>query len=90
LKLSSHEAILVTTQVSDRIGVPRPIRLTVRPEGHSAAIEQIMDATLKLTLLHHGALKPPRLPMLLHGADRLADLRLNGVYVLECDRQFWL
>lgn len=90
LKLSKHEAILVTTQVVEKIGVPRPIRLTVRPEGHQVPIEQILDATLKLTLLHHGALKPPRLPMLLHGADRLADLRLNGVYVPECDRQFWL
>ncbi len=90
LKLSSQEAILVTTQVSARIGVPRPIRLTIRPEGHQVPIEQILDATLKMTLLHHGALKPPRLPMLLHGADRLADLRLNGVYVPECDRQFWL
>ncbi len=46
----NDEAILVTTQVSDRIGVPRPIRLTVRPEGYAAPIEQIMDATLKLTL----------------------------------------
>jgi hypothetical protein len=89
LKLSSYEAILVTTQVSEKIGVPRPIRLTVRAEGHPASIEQIMDVTLKLTLLHQGALKPPRLPMLLHGADRLADLRLNGVYISECDRQFW-
>lgn len=90
LKLSKHEAILVTTQVVEKIGVPRPIRLKVRPEGHQVPIEQILDATMKLTLLHHGALKPPRLPMLLHGADRLADLRLNGVYVPECDRQFWL
>ncbi len=90
LKLSKHEAILVTTQVIEKIGVPRPLRLTVRPEGYQVQIEQILDATLKLTLLHHGALKPPRLPMLLHGADRLADLRLNGVYVPECDRQFWL
>jgi hypothetical protein len=90
LKLSSNEAILVTTQVADRIGVPRPIRLTVRSEGHSVPIEQIMEATLKLTLLHHGALKPPRLPMPLHGADRLADLWLNEVYVPECARQFWL
>ena len=49
-----------------------------------------IDATLKMTLLHHGALKPPRLPMLLHGADRLADLRLNGICVPECNRQFWL
>ncbi|MBD2121023.1 hypothetical protein [Trichocoleus sp. FACHB-262] len=64
LKLSSHEAILVTTQVSDRIGVLYPIRLTVRSEGHPASVEQIMDAILKLTLLHHGALKPPRLPMI--------------------------
>ncbi len=90
LRLSKHEAVLVTTQVIERIGVPRPIRLTVRPEGYQVQIEQILDATLKLTLLHHGALRPPRLPMLLHGADRLADLRLNGVYVPECDRQFWL
>ncbi len=90
LKLSQNEAILVTTQVVERIGVPRPIRLTIRPEGHQVSMEQVLEATLKLTLLHHGALKPPRLPMLLHGADRLADLRLNGVYVPECDRQFWL
>jgi hypothetical protein len=90
LKISSREAILVTTQVGEKIGVPRPIRLTIRAEGEPASIEQIMDATLKLTLLHHGALKPPRLPILLHGADRLADLRLHGVYVPECDRQFWL
>jgi argonaute-like protein implicated in RNA metabolism and viral defense len=90
LKLSRNEAILVTTQVIERIGVPRPLRLTVHPEGHPVPIEQILDATLKMTLLHHGALKPPRLPILLHGADRLAGLRLNGVYVPECDRQFWL
>lgn len=90
LKLSKNEAILVTTQVGEKIGVPRPIRLTVRPEGLQVPIEQMLDATLKFTLLHHGALKPPRLPMLLHGADRLADLRLNGVYIPECDRQFWL
>jgi hypothetical protein len=49
-----------------------------------------MDATLKLTLLHHNALKPRRLSMLLHGAEQLAELRLNGVYGTECDRRFWL
>jgi Piwi domain len=90
LKLSKNEAVLVTTQITEKIGVPRPIRLTIHPEGHQVPIEQILDATLKMTLLHHGALKPPRLPMLLHGADRLAGLRLNGVYVSDCDRQFWL
>lgn len=90
LRLSEREAILVTTQVDPKIGLARPLRLTIHPEGHPAAVDQVLEATLKLTLLHHGALKPPRLPMLLHGADRLAELRLNGVYVPECDRQFWL
>ena len=55
-------------------------------------MRRAIDATLKLTLLHHGALKTPRLPMPLHGADRMAYLRLNGIYpsFLEGDRQFWL
>ncbi|MUG99376.1 hypothetical protein F7734_46655 [Scytonema sp. UIC 10036] len=47
----------------------------------------------KLTLLHHGALQTPRLPMPLYGSDRMAYLRLKGIYpsnMLEGDRQFWL
>ncbi len=92
LKLSSHDAILVTTKVPPSIGVPRPLRLTVRKEGFPASIESVVDTTLKLTLLHHGALKPPRVPMPIYGADRMAYLKLNGIYpsVLEGDRQFWL
>ncbi|MCA2940643.1 MAG: stem cell self-renewal protein Piwi [Microcystis sp. M113S1] len=92
LKLSSREALVVTTQVDAKVGLARPLRLNVRPEGEQTSIESVIDATLKLTLLHHGALKPPRLPMPLYGADRMADLRLKGIYpsVLEGDRQFWL
>jgi hypothetical protein len=92
LQLSSYEAILVTTKVSSNVGVPKPLRLCLRPEGHIIPLEQVLDATLKLTLLHHGALRPPRLPMPIYGADRVAGLRLQGVYPssLEGDRQFWL
>ena len=92
LKLSPHDAILVTTQVPASIGVPRPIRLTLRKEGYSVSIESVLETTLKLTLLHHGSLKPPRIPMPIYGADRMAGLKLNGIYpsVLEGDRQFWL
>jgi len=92
LKLSPYDAILVTTKVPPSIGVPRPLRLTVRKEGFPASIESVVDTTLKLTLLHHGALKPPRVPMPIYGADRMAYLKLNGIYpsVLEGDRQFWL
>jgi argonaute-like protein implicated in RNA metabolism and viral defense len=92
MRLSSHEAILVTTKVSENVGLARPIRLTVHEQGHPASIESVVETTLKLTLLHHGALKAPRLPMPIYGADRMAGLRLDGIYpsVLEGDQQFWL
>lgn len=93
LRLSSREAVLVTTKVPDSVGLSRPLRLTVHPKGHQASIESVVETTLKLTLLHHGALKEPRLPMPLFGSDRIAYLRLNGIYptsMLMGDRQFWL
>ncbi len=93
LYLSSREALLVTTKVSEKIGLARPIRLTVHEAGEPAPIEQVVETTLKLTLLHHGALKATRLPLPIFGADRVAGLRLKGIYpssALEGDRQFWL
>lgn len=92
LRLSSREAILVTTKVPDKVGLARPIRLTVHEKGHQVSIESVLDTTLKLTLLHHGALKEPRLPMPLYGSDRMAYLRLQGIRpsTLDGDRQFWL
>ena len=92
LKLSSSEAILITTQVCENIGVPRPLRLKVIQDGLSIDIETIINITLKLTLLHHGSLKDPRLPVPLFGADRIAYRRLQGIYPneLEGDIQYWL
>ena len=92
LRISSREAVLVTTKVSENVGLARPLRLTVLEQGHPAAIESVVETTLKLTLLHHGALKTPRLPMPLFGSDRMAKMRLKGIYpsLLEGDRQFWL
>ncbi len=92
LRISSREAVLVTTQVSENVGLARPLRLIVHEQGHPASIESVVETTLKLTLLHHGALKIPRLPMPLFGSDKMAYLRLNGIYpsILEGDRQFWL
>ena len=90
--LSPREAIVVTTQVPPKIGLPRPLRLRVREEGVSVDIRTLVDTTLKLTLLHHGSLKDPRLPIPLFGADRIAYRRLQGIYPgeLEGNKQFWL
>lgn len=92
LRLSSQEAIVVTTQVQENVGVPYPIRLKIRPEGEQVDIESLVDVSLKLTLLHHGALKDPRLPIPLFGSDRIARRKLQGISPIssEGDRQYWL
>lgn len=92
LRLSSKEALLVTTTVPVKVGLARPLRLRIHDESYPTTIEQIVETTLKLTLLHHGALQTPRLPMPLYGADRMAYLKINGIYpsISESDRQFWL
>jgi hypothetical protein len=61
-------------------------------DGEQASLENLIDATLKLTLLHHGSLQDPRLPIPLYGADIIAYRRLQGIYPsrLDGDRQFWL
>jgi hypothetical protein len=97
LRISSSEAVLVTTQVPEKMGLALPLRLTVICGNHSALIsppiEQVVETTLKLTLLHYGALKIPRLPKPVYGSHKIAKLRLRGIYPaskLEGDTEFWL
>ncbi|WP_308796773.1 Piwi domain-containing protein [Tolypothrix sp. FACHB-123] len=96
LRLSAYEVILVTTEVkSEKMGLPYPLRLKVIPDlehEQQVSIESLIEATLKLTLLHHGALKEPRLPVPLYGSDIIAYRRLQGIApgAVEGDRQFWL
>ncbi len=60
--------------------------------GIPVELKMLVDTTLKLTLLHHGSLKDPRLPIPLFGADRIAYRRLQGIYPgeLEGNVQYWL
>jgi hypothetical protein len=53
---------------------------------------KLVEATLKLTLLHHGSLKTPGLPIPIFGADRIAYRVLlgNAPTILDGDRQWWL
>ena len=92
MRLSSCEVILVTTQIKDKVGIPRPIRLKVNELGESIDLQTLVDTTLKLTLLHYGSLKDVRLPVPLYDSDIIAYRRLQGICpgLLEDDRQFWL
>ncbi len=85
--------ILVTTNVTEKIGVPRPLRLRIHEVGTQANLLDLIDATLKLTLLHYGSLKEsPRLPIPLYASDAIAYRRLQGTAPRydDGDRQFWL
>jgi hypothetical protein len=90
--LSEHSSIMVMTGVIERVGLARPLRLQIRPEGKMVPLKNLVDVTSKLTLLHHGSLRTPRLPMPLHGAHKIAALRLKGIAPLQLvdGRQFWL
>ena len=93
LRLSAREIILVTTEFkSENVGLPLPLRLKIHEAGHQVSIEDLAETTLKLTLLHHGSLREPRLPIPLFGSDRIAYRRLRGIYPggLDGNRQFWL
>ena len=92
LKVSNREVILVTTNVPEKIGVPRPLRLRIHEDGEQTSLEKLIETTLKLTLLHYGSLKDPRLPIPLYASDAIAYRRLQGIYPTnsEGDRQFWL
>ncbi len=75
------------------MGLPVPLRLKIVDSGGlKITITDLVNTTLKLTLLHHGSLKAPRLPIPLFGSDRIAYRRLQGIYpgISEGDRQFWL
>ena len=93
LRLSSREVILVTTELkNENMGLPLPLRLKIHEQGQLVSIEDLVDTTLKLTLLHYGSLREPRLPVPLYGSDVMAYRRLQGIYpgALDGDRQFWL
>lgn len=92
LKLSETSGILVTTQVKEKIGLSRPLRLIIRPEGKQASIKDVADIVFKFTLLHYGSLNTTRTPMPIYASDRIGYLRLNGIYPSDMigDKQFWL
>lgn len=92
LKLSSREIILVSSDIPENKGVPRPLRLRVNELGEQVCLQKLYETTLKLTLLHYGSLKETRLPVPLYAADTIAYRRLQGIgsSLREGDRQFWL
>ncbi|MFQ5950864.1 MAG: Piwi domain-containing protein [Candidatus Geothermarchaeales archaeon] len=88
-KLSEKEAFLVSSLPPFKDATPQPLHIRAEPPF---AIEKAIDSVLKLTLLHYGSLRPPRLPVTIHYSDRIAYLALRGIKPkdLEGTIPFWL
>lgn len=88
-RLSDNEAFLVSSLPIHRNSTPRP--LLIRTYG-TLPIEKAVHSVLSMTVLHHGSLLPPRLPVTIHYSDRIGYLALHGVKPrnLEGSIPFWM
>ena len=92
LRHSNREATVVTTSPSPSVGIASPIRITIREEGIVPSFRDVLEATLKLCLLHHGSYKEPKLPVPIHHSDRIGYKALKGLYHTNPEGycQWWL
>jgi len=89
LKLSSGEAIVVSTPPPFRNATAQPLRVRTGP---GFTIEEALHSVMSLTLLHYGSTRQPRLPVTIHYSNKIAGLALNGVKPRELvgSRLYWL
>lgn len=90
LKLSDTEALLVSSEFPAGFkATPQPIRVrTYLP----FTLEHALHSVLSLTLLHYGSLRPPRLPVTTHYADKISSMAVKGLKpeTLDGEIPFWL
>ena len=88
-KLSDTEAFLVSSLPPFADATPQPLR--IRTDA-SLTVEHALHSVLSLTLLLYGSLRPPRLPVDIHYADRIAYLLLRGIKPRELagSNPYWL
>lgn len=72
--LSETEAFVVTSESST--ATPQPLQIRTRPPF---TIGKALHSTLMLTLMHHGSVRRPKLPITIHYSDKIGYLALRGV-----------
>ena len=88
-KLSETEALLVSSEFPDSFkATPRPIRVCT----HSLPLKEALHSVLSLTLLHYGSVRPPRLPVTTHYANKISSMASKGLKPGDLDgtTPFWL
>jgi len=74
---SSRAAHLASSPPPFEGSTPRPLQVYVRSE--SLSIEEALHSVLSFSLMHHGSVRPPRLPVSLHYSDSVASRLQNGI-----------
>jgi argonaute-like protein implicated in RNA metabolism and viral defense len=89
VKINENKAYLLTTSQTQGTPVPIIVRLPEIYEDFS--IEDAIISITSMTLLHWGSIKPPRLPVTTHYADKIGQFLLEGIISnLEGNIPFWL
>jgi Uncharacterized protein containing piwi/argonaute domain len=89
VKINENEAYLLTTSRTQGTPVPIVVRLPEIYEDFS--IEDAVISITSMTLLHWGSIKPPRLPVTTHYADKIGQFLLEDIISdLEGNIPFWL
>ena len=89
VKINENEAHLLTTSRTQ--GTPVPIIVRLAEIYEDFRIEDAVISTTSMTLLHWGSIKPPRLPVTTHYADKIGQFLLEGIISdLEGNVPFWL
>lgn len=77
MKLSETEALLVSSELSPSFkATPQPIQVRTHPPF---PLEHALHSVLSLTLLHHGSVRFPRLPVTIHYADKICSMAAKGL-----------
>jgi len=89
IRINENEAYLLTT--SRTLGTPVPIIVRLPETYEDFSIEDAVISITSMTLLHWGSIKPPRLPVTTHYADKIGQFLLEDIISnLEGNIPFWL
>lgn len=90
LRVDEHTAFLVSSPPPFDGSTARPLHIKVRSDD--LTIEEAIHSVLSLSLMHHGSVRPPRLPVTLHYSDSVAEQIQKGIRPPERKgtRPYWL
>lgn len=88
-KHSEKQVTIVTTKPPT--GLSQPIRITIREEGIIPALNDVIEAVIKLCLLHHGSYTEAGIPMPIFASDKIGYKSLKGLSHVQGtgERQWW-